>query len=96
MIYITPPVTHMLPFPKAVAYTHPPSNLVSLTYVPGFTGIYTNDIKYSEDSDGPLQLVYASSSFIEQKPGTMIGIFVYEVNKNYISSQNLSNSKISE
>ena len=85
----------MIPF-SLVAYTHPPSNLVSLTYVPGFTGIYTNDIKYSEDSDGPLQLVYASSSFIEQKPGTMIGIFVYEVNKNYISSQNLSNSKISE
>ena len=85
----------MIPF-SLVAYTHPPSNLVSLTYAPGFTGIYTNDIKYSEDSDGPLQLVYASSSFIEQKPGTMIGIFVYEVNKNYISSQNLSNSKISE
>ncbi len=85
----------MIPF-SLVAYTHPPSNLVSLTYVPGFTGIYTNDIKYSEDSNGPLQLVYASSSFIEQKPGTMIGIFVYEVNKNYILSQNLSNSKISE
>jgi dolichyl-diphosphooligosaccharide--protein glycosyltransferase len=85
----------MIPF-SLVAYTHPPSNLVSLTYVPGFTGIYTNDIKYSEDGDGPLQLVYASSSFIEQKPGTMIGIFVYEVNKNYISSQNLSNLKISE
>jgi hypothetical protein len=26
----------------------------------------------------------------------MIGVFVYEVNKNYISLQNLSNSKISE
>ena len=84
----------MIPF-SLVAYTHPNNNQISLTYVPGFTGIYTDDIKYFED-DGPLQLVYASSSFIEQKPGPMIGVFVYEINKNYIPSQNLLHSEILE
>ena len=84
----------MIPF-SLVAYTHP-NNQIFPTYVPGFIGIYTNDIKYPEDGNGPLKLVYASSSFTEQKPGTMIGVFVYEVNKNYISSQNLSDSKIFE
>jgi dolichyl-diphosphooligosaccharide--protein glycosyltransferase len=84
----------MIPF-SLVAYTHPNNNQISLTYVPGFTGIYTDDIKYFED-DGPLQLVYASSSFIERKPGPMIGVFVYEINKNYIPSQNLLHSEILE
>ena len=64
--------------------------------VPGFTGIYVDDIKYSGNSNDPLKLVYASPSFTDQKPGVMTGIFIYEVNKNYISLKNLSNSKISE
>jgi len=75
----------IIPF-SLVAYIHPNNNQISLTYVPGFTGIYTDDIKYSEDDNGPLQLVYASSSFIERKSGPMIGVFVYEINKNYIPS----------
>jgi len=41
------------------------------------------DIKFTSDSDGPLRLVYASSSFTEEKVGPMLGIFIYEVNKDY-------------
>ena len=84
----------MIPF-SLVAYTGP-NNQIFPTYVPGFTGIYTIDIKYPEDGSGPLKLVYASPSFIEQKPGVMIGVFVYEVNKNYNSSQTLSDLKFFE
>ena len=84
----------MIPF-SLVAYTGT-NNQIFPTYVPGFTGIYTIDIKYPEDGSGPLKLVYASPSFIEQKPGVMIGVFVYEVNKNYNSSQTLSNLKFFE
>jgi len=53
------------------------------TYVPGTVGIYGKDIKYPSDGDGPLRLVYASSSFVEEKPGPMIGVFIYEINKEY-------------
>jgi len=53
------------------------------TYVPGTIGIYGKDIKFPSDGDGPLRLVYASSSFVEEKPGPMIGIFIYEINKEY-------------
>ena len=84
----------MIPF-SLVAYTGT-NNQIFPTYVPGFTGIYTIDIKYPEDGSGPLKLVYASPSFIEQKPGVMIGVFVYEVNKNYNSSQTLSDLKFFE
>ena len=84
----------MIPF-SLVAYSGP-NNQIMPIYVPGFTGIYADDIKYSENNNDPLKLVYASPSFTEQKPGVMIGIFVYEVNKNYISMENLSNSNISK
>ena len=55
-----------------------------MTYVPGLTGVYTDDIKYPTDGDGPLKLVHASSSFTEQKIGPIIGVFVYEINHDYV------------
>jgi len=73
----------MIPF-SLVAYVNLNNNQQSATYVPGFTAIYTDDIKYPLDDDGPLKLVYASSSFTEQKIGPVIGVFVYEINDNYI------------
>jgi dolichyl-diphosphooligosaccharide--protein glycosyltransferase len=53
------------------------------TYLPGFEPVYVKEIKYPSDGNGPLRLVYASPSFIEEKVGPMIGIFIYEINKEY-------------
>ncbi len=73
----------MFPF-SVVGYINPNNlNQQSPTYVPGMIGIYEKDIKYTSDGDGPLRLVYASSSFTEDKVGPMLGVFVYEVNKDY-------------
>ena len=52
-------------------------------YLPGFEHVYVKEIKYPSDGNGPLRLVYASPSFIEEKVGPLIGIFIYEVNKEY-------------
>ena len=52
-------------------------------FQPGFIPFSTKEIKYVSDND-PLKLVYASPSFYDEKPGPMTGVFVYEVNKNYI------------
>jgi len=73
----------MFPF-SLVAYVNPNNNQQSATYVPGFIAVYTDDIKYPADGNGPLRLVYASSSFTEQKIGPIIGVFVYEINKDYV------------
>jgi len=72
-------------FPFSLAGYVNPNNIQqqSATYVPGMLGIYQKDIKFPSDGDGPLKLVYASSSFTEEKIGPMIGVFVYEVNKDY-------------
>jgi len=75
----------MFPF-SIVAYVNPNNNQQSATYVPGYIGVYTDVIKYPKDGDGPLQLVYASPSFTEKKNGPVIGVFVYEVNDNYMPS----------
>ena len=73
----------MFPF-TLLGYVNP-NNLAqqSPTYVPGMIPIYEKDIKFPTDGNGPLKLVYASSSFIEEKSGPMLGVFVYEVNKDY-------------
>jgi len=65
-------------------YVNPNDNQQSETYARGFTPIYTVDIKYPVDGDGPLRLVHASPSFTEQKVGPVIGVFVYEINDDYI------------
>ncbi len=73
----------MFPF-SLLSYVNP--NDVSQqyqVYIPGTVAIYGKDIKYPADGDGPLRLVYASPSFVEEKPGPVIGVFVYEINKEY-------------
>ena len=76
----------MVPF-SPLGYVNPNNlNQQSATYVPGTVGIYEKDIKFPSDGDGPLKLVYASSSFTEEKVGPVIGVFVYEVNKDYKST----------
>ena len=59
------------------------SNIQSDTYFPGLTPIYVKEIKYPPDGNGPLKLVYSSPGYINEKSGPMIGVFVYEVNKDY-------------
>ncbi|MCV0400881.1 MAG: hypothetical protein K5777_02710 [Nitrosopumilus sp.] len=73
----------MFPF-TLLGYINP-NNLSqqSETYIPGMLAIYEKDVKFPSDGDGPLKLVYASSGFTEEKIGPMIGVFVYEVNKDY-------------
>jgi len=74
----------MFPF-LPVSYYNFQTGEESLTYLPGFQPIYEKEIKYTSDGNGPLRLAYASSSFTEEKVGPMLGIFIYEINKNYVS-----------
>ncbi|MEK6831481.1 MAG: hypothetical protein AABY17_01825, partial [Thermoproteota archaeon] len=73
----------MFPF-TPLAYVNLQTNQQSATYQPGFTPIYVKDIKYPSDSNGPLRLVHASPSFNAEKGQPMIGVFIYEVNKDFV------------
>jgi len=72
----------MTPF-SLLGYAESGSNKVLSDYTPGSLGIYVKDIKYPENSDGPLRLVYSSTSFEDESIGPILGIFIYEINKVY-------------
>ena len=72
----------MFPF-TPVAYVDFQTNQQFFSYQPGLEPVYVKTIKYTSDGNGPFRLVYASPSFTEEKFGPMIGIFIYEVNKQY-------------
>ncbi|MEE9563539.1 MAG: hypothetical protein V3V69_01255, partial [Nitrosopumilaceae archaeon] len=59
------------------------SGLFSETYQPGTLGIYAKDIKFPSDGNGPLRLAYSSTSFEDENIGPVLGIFIYEINKDY-------------
>lgn len=73
----------MTPY-SVLGYAEANSPRVLENYTPGSVGIYVKDIKYPEDSNGPLRLVYSSTSFEDEKIGPILGIFIYEINKDYI------------
>jgi dolichyl-diphosphooligosaccharide---protein glycosyltransferase len=59
-------------------------NQQSINYQSGFTPVYTKNIKFPINGDGPFRLVYSSPSFDVEKGGKLIGVFVYEINKDYV------------
>ena len=77
-------VAHLFPFSLAT-YVNPNNPAQQFpTYVPGAVAIYSKDVKYPADGDGPFRLAYSSPSFEAEVPGPMIGIFIYEVNDEYV------------
>jgi len=74
----------MIPY-TPVIYYNDQTRENSMIYKEGMLEITTREIKLNSDSH-PFKLVYASSSFTEQKIGGMNTVFVYEINKNYIST----------
>jgi len=72
----------MTPY-SLVGFAEAGSNRVLTDYTQGSLGIYVKDIKYPENSDGPLRLVYSSTSFEDESTGPILGIFIYEINKDY-------------
>jgi len=73
----------MIPFSPLV-YVNLSTNQQSETYQPGLVPIYVKNIKFEDESNNPLRLVYSSPSFDVDKGGKMIGVFIYEINKDYV------------
>jgi len=72
----------MIPF-SVLTYAQLGTNLQSENFQIGFTEIFVKDIKFPNDSDGPIRLVYSSPSFDRTDNGPIIGVFIYEINQDY-------------
>ena len=73
----------MMPF-EVLGYVNFQTEQQSLSYKSGYGAIYEKNIKFPKDGYGPFKLVYSSSSFNDEIPGKVFGIFIYEVNKEFI------------
>ena len=72
----------MIPF-SVLTYANLNTNMQSENFQLGFQEIFVKDIKFPNDSDGPVRLVYSSPSFDRTDNGPIIGIFIYEINQDY-------------
>ena len=76
----------MIPF-NTELYYNDYTEQVSENYIYGYIPISLKNIKYGSNSDTPLNLVYASSSFITEQTETETAVLVYKINKNYTPSK---------
>ena len=77
----------MIPY-TVVTYYNDQHKKETNSYLPGFMDLSIKEIKIDHDSDGPLKLVYASPSFYDDSITMKNCVFIYEINKNYVSSKN--------
>ncbi|MCA2003475.1 MAG: peptidylprolyl isomerase [Candidatus Nitrosotenuis sp.] len=73
----------MIPF-TTFAYVDLVNQRQSNSYLPGFTPVYIDDIKFPKDGNGPLRLAYMSPGFTRTNAGPINGVLIYEVNKDYV------------
>ena len=71
----------MMPF-SPLGYANAQTGEEFKNWVPGSVQVSGKNIKYYSENH-PLQLVYSSSSFTNEKTGPMDAVFVYKINKNY-------------
>ena len=72
---------NMIPY-TPIAYYDQSTGQSWTEFRPGFIPLYVEDVKYSSESE-PLQLVYSSPSFSNDKNGPMNLVLVYKINENY-------------
>jgi len=76
----------MIPF-TVYGYVDLVNQKQASSYVSGFTPVYLDDIKYPQDGNGPVKLVYMSSGFLRKDAGAINGVLIYQINKDYVPSE---------
>ena len=77
----------LIPFNIATYYS-PELERAYDVHQPGVIPLSIKEIKYSDSKNDPLWLVHASPSFYDETSEYMTGVFIYEINKNYIPTNN--------
>jgi dolichyl-diphosphooligosaccharide---protein glycosyltransferase len=75
----------MIPY-NVVMYYNEQYQEQSPIFQNGFVPIHISEINYDDDGNYPLKLVHTSPSFSNENIGMISSVLVYEVNKNYIST----------
>jgi dolichyl-diphosphooligosaccharide--protein glycosyltransferase len=75
----------MIPYNTLVHYNEETQQSYDI-FQPGTVPISIQEINYNDDGNYPLKLVHTSPSFTNKNIERFNAVFVYEVNKNYIST----------
>jgi len=75
----------MIPY-NTIIYYNEQTQQSSEIFQNGFIAISVLEINYDDDGNYPLKLVYTSPSFTNQNIDRFNAVLVYEVNKNYVST----------
>jgi len=78
----------LIPY-SIIRYVEPNTGRTFDAYQNGFIPVYVNDLKFNDPVNDPFILVYASPSYYSQQPGTMNNIFIYKINPDYPSNQEI-------
>jgi len=74
----------MMPY-NIITYYNEETKQTSEIFQNGFTAISVLEINYDDEGNYPLKLVHTSPSFTNENIERFNTVFVYEVNKNYVS-----------
>jgi len=72
----------MIPF-RIIGYADPSNDTIYPAYQHGLVPVYTLDVKYPPNGDGPFRLAYASPSIDRTEKGPVTIVLIYEINKEY-------------
>ena len=75
----------MIPY-NTIIYYNEQTQQSSEIFQNGFIAISVLEINYDDDGNSPLKLVYTSPSFTNENIDRFNAVLVYEVNKNYVST----------
>ena len=75
----------MIPFSPRV-YINPETGEQAPDWQPNTLALLEKNVKLPADGDGPLRLAYSSPSFAAES-GPIVGVFIYEVNQDYVPGQ---------
>ncbi|MDC0884030.1 STT3 domain-containing protein [Nitrosopumilus sp.] len=75
----------MIPY-NTIIYYNEQTQQSSEIFQNGFIAISVLEINYDDDGNSPLKLVYTSPSFTDENIDRFNAVLVYEVNKNYVST----------
>ena len=73
----------MIPF-SHVRYINLVTGLQSVSWQPDFVSLVEKDVKLPVDGVDPFRLVYSSPSFDRDVEGIISGVFIYELNNDYV------------
>ena len=72
----------LIPYTR-LGYVSPDASQISVSFQPNWIPVYQKQIKLISDEQ-PFKLVYSSTTYDKPENNIVIGVFVYEINKNYI------------